>query len=130
LRDTKRTLGDILAYSNPRVVDRYSKDYNTSDEQAVRCFDALKQFMYVCAAVPGYKVTSEPIDGMWHTFLLFTKAYREFCDDYLGASSTMSRRIHRPAYFADSPRAAALCGSIDEGLWPGGKLDRTSGCQD
>src|ERR1700680_3721946 len=77
-------ISDVLRYSHPKVVDRHAQDHHVSPEIATRRFEGLKQFMVVAATIPGRKVTSESIDSMWHTFLLFTKDYRAFCLDYLG----------------------------------------------
>src|SRR5437764_15253816 len=84
LRETAKPVPEILAYQHERVLDRYTIDYGVSNEEAKRSFAAFKEFMVVCAVKPGPKVTSEPIDRMWHTFLLFTKDYRNFCEEYLG----------------------------------------------
>src|SRR5690349_17557159 len=83
-RSTRMPLADILSYKHPRVIERHAQDQGVSPEIAARRFEGLKQFLAVAAIMPGRKVTSEPIDLMWHTFLLFTKDYRRFCTDYLG----------------------------------------------
>ena len=72
-RETLKPTLEILAYQHERLLHRYSVDYGVSIDEAMRCFTALKEFMIVCAVKPGYKVTSDQIDSMWHTFLLFTK---------------------------------------------------------
>jgi hypothetical protein len=98
---------------------------------AERTFAAFKQFMVVCAVKPGPKITSDPIDRMWHSFLLFTKDYNAFCEQYLG------RFIHHEPFEKAAPTtyletrafAAEYFGGIDEGLWPmEAKGDCSSGC--
>jgi hypothetical protein len=132
-RPTRMPLDDILRYSHPRVIERHAQDQGVSPEIAARRFEGLKQFLAVAAITPGRKVTSEPIDAIWHTFLLFTRDYRGFCTDYLGRFIE-----HEPfeepapwAYARTRESAAALIGKLDHELWPlTAKADCTSGCQD
>jgi len=130
-RPTRMPVDEVLRYSNPRVIERHLQDCHVSPETAARRFDGLKQFMLVAAVMPGRKVTSPDIDAMWHTFLLFTKDYRQFCTDYLGTFIE-----HEPfesaapwAYDRTREQALALVGSLDKELWPlQGKADCSSGC--
>jgi hypothetical protein len=132
-RPTRKPLDDILKYTHPRVIERHAQDQGVSPDLAARRFEGLKQFLAVAATMPGRKVTSAPIDAMWHTFLLFTKDYRVFCIDYLGRFIE-----HEPfevaapwAYALTRERAASLIGSLDQELWPlTAKADCTSGCED
>jgi hypothetical protein len=127
------SLDEILSFTHPRVVERHAQDQGISQASAALRFEGLKQFLAVAAIMPGRKVTSQPIDAMWHTFLLFTKDYRGFCMDYLGRFIE-----HEPfeepapwAYADTRQRAAALIGSLDPEMWPiTAKADCTSGCQD
>lgn len=130
-REIPKTVADIMSYQHNRLLERYSADYKVSIEESHRRFDALKQFLVVCAVKPGYKVTSDPIDSMWHTFLLFTKDYRRFCEDNLGMF------IHHEPFEQAAPeayletRAFALeyFGNLDEDLWSiNAKADCSSGC--
>ncbi len=130
-RSTRMPVDEVLRYSNPRVIERHLQDYQISRETATRRFDGLKQFMLVAAIMPGQKVTSPDIDAMWHTFLLFTRDYRQFCSDYLGRFIE-----HEPfetaapwAYEKTRERATALLGPLDKELWPiQAKADCSSGC--
>jgi hypothetical protein len=122
-----------MAYENSRVLRRYELDNNVDTSEAHRRFNGLKQFLYVCAVTPGYKVTSDAIDSMWHTFLLFTKDYRDFCTRYLGKFIN-----HEPfevpspeSYLMTRERARQLFGELDEALWPAqAKISCSSGCED
>ena len=127
-----RPISEVLSYTNARLLDRYQRDFGLSAEIARLRFEGLKQFLYVCAVTPGYKVTSDSIDSMWHTFLLFTKDYSAFCETYFG------RFINHDPFEVPSPdsylktRAAAeeLFGSLDEELWPAdAKISCSSGCE-
>ncbi|MFC3909298.1 hypothetical protein ACFORL_09470 [Legionella dresdenensis] len=91
-------IDELLTYSNTKVTNRYTQDYpnNTlSPESALA--ELLKFFWlsekhkneqfnvpdnpalnFVCSIHPEMK----EIDDLWHTFLLFTQDYMDFCDQY------------------------------------------------
>lgn len=123
---------EVLGYTNDRLLRRYAMDFDVSPAIAQKRFEGLKQFLYVCAVTPGYKVTSDAIDSMWHTFLLFTKDYRSFCERYLGKFIN-----HEPfeepvpeAYVRTREVVEATFGKADEELWPAKpKLSCSSGCE-
>jgi hypothetical protein len=120
LNATFKPISEIMAYKHDKVLGRYIKDFGEEKERATACFEALKQFMIVCAVSEGIKTSSEPVDDMWHTFLLFTKDYREFCHAYLGRFID-----HRPGggfpsdtYKKTRECAVELFGKLDEDYWP------------
>jgi hypothetical protein len=131
-RATRVPIEDVLHYSNIRVIERHLQDCGVSRTDAELRFEGLKQFMLVAAMLPGRKVTSPDIDAMWHTFLLFTKDYRQFCTDYLGMFIE-----HEPfetaapwAYDRTREKAITLFGTLDDTLWPKmAKADCSSGCE-
>jgi len=131
LRNVLKPIDEIMSYRHERLLKRFTVDYNTSSEEAERCFEALKQFLIVCAIKPGYKVTSDSIDRMWHTFLLFTKDYKSFCEDNLGMFIN-----HEPfetafpnAYIETRAFAQNFFEHIDEYFWNlNAKADCSSGC--
>lgn len=125
------SISQIMEYSHPKVIKRYVLDHDVAEAEAERRFEGLKQFLYICSITPGYKVTSDAIDSMWHTFLLFTQDYRDFCTRYLGKFIN-----HEPfevpspeSYLTTRARTQEVFGSLDEGLWPlKAKLSCSSGC--
>lgn len=88
-------LSTVLAYANPRVLDRYRKDYPDNQLSAAEAFHDLMQYLWLSGklkkerleahggSAPGFGAFIFPVmkemDDMWHTFLLFTSDYREFC---------------------------------------------------
>ena len=133
LRPTAQPIQTIMGYENERLYERFVADFGGSFEDARDRFMALKQFLTVCAVLPGIKVASDEIDQMWHTFLLFTREYRNFCNDRLG------RYIeHEPFedpqagyYVITRDVASSLFGELPLRYWPlEGKADCTSGCGD
>lgn len=132
-RETLRPIGDILAYENPRVVKRFAEDHGVSLAEAERRFTELKKFLIAAAVKPGPKVTSEPVDSMWHSFVLHSRDYEQFCRGLLG------RFIYHQPFETPNPgvyletRAfiEQMFGPLDVELWaPEAKTCCTSGCDD
>ena len=130
-REIPKSVSDVLSYQHDRLIQRHSMDHEIPLEEANRRFTALKEFMIVCAVKPGYKVTSDPIDSMWHTFLLFTKDYKNFCEENLGMfiNHAPFETAAPSAYLETRAFAQEFFGHLDEELWsPKAKADCTSGC--
>ncbi len=61
-RPTAQPLETILSYENARLYERFVADHGGSLADARARFTALKQFLTVCAVLPGIKVASDEID--------------------------------------------------------------------
>ena len=111
---------EIDAYRNPNVIDRYLQEYGGSVADAERCFHTLKQFLATCTAAGGDGVASKPVDNMWHTFILFTRDYEEFCEAYLGKFIHHVPSKNRRTLASPKTRSLAeqLFGPVYEDLWP------------
>ena len=74
-----------MGFPMPDVLNRYARDYETSLDYAKRLERELKRYLTLCALNPrkGYAMAG-PVDGLWHTFLLFTRLYARFCDQTAG----------------------------------------------
>ncbi len=92
-----RPLPEVLAYENAEVVYRFSDDFGIPFSDAHDVFTETKRWLWLCArhreaklnrrgAPPVLPLISEAhaLDLMWHTFLLFTKDYAEFCTRNFG----------------------------------------------
>lgn len=83
-------LGEVLAYEHPGVVKRYAKEQKVSPAEAGEVFRETLKWLYLCACGIreefGCAMTQEigKLDEMWHTFVLFTIDYAEFCETYFG----------------------------------------------
>lgn len=94
-------LEHVLSYTHPNLLKRYTTTYPNNILPAEIVFKELLKYLWLCErhrqdqiSFPDdhelkfvcniYPEISE-IDDMWHTFLLFTKDYRDFCQQYLGA---------------------------------------------
>lgn len=79
-------IADVLAYQNEDVVARIGDDLCCDAEMAQDLFLDVKRFLFMAATQSQSKplYPTPRIDEGWHTFLLFTKEYAEFCDDFFG----------------------------------------------
>jgi hypothetical protein len=84
------------------VLRRYMKYYGVSEEEAREHEVEMKRYLVVCALSEGTKfyAVQPPIDNFWHTFIIFTQLYTEFCNTIAG------RYIHHtPAEACTLPKA-------------------------
>lgn len=127
-RDSGSPIGALMAYENERLLLRYMQDFGTDRRTAEARFHGFKQFIAVCETMDGDIVTSDAIDGVWHTFLLFTREYERFCRAHVGEFLH-----HEPfetpkphAYAATRACAKRLFGPLDPSLWPATAKGRCS----
>jgi hypothetical protein len=91
-------LAGVLAYENKDVIDRYVVDNDADPEEAAVLFEDVKRWLWLCAeakretalgldGVPEPTIFDEQLelDELWHTFILFTPAYVEFCFRFFGS---------------------------------------------
>lgn len=88
-----------MCYNNNKVISRYYQDYPIAKMQANEALTELMKFVWLCFKHKSEKNNNPhneslnfsclihpemvDIDNMWHTFLLFTKDYHAFCNEYL-----------------------------------------------
>ncbi|HHF7375673.1 glycine-rich domain-containing protein [Legionella bozemanae] len=93
-------LNELIHYKNNKIISRYNKDYPHAIMHAEDALRELMKFIWLCLKhksdkknnpeneLLNFTCTIHPemrdIDSMWHTFLLFTRDYHEFCSNYLG----------------------------------------------
>jgi hypothetical protein len=91
------------------VLSRYVKYYGISPEEATRHEAEMKRYLILCAINEGkFYAIQPPIDNLWHTFIIFTKLYTEFCDFIAG------RYIHHTPTEACTLTADDLMASYGE----------------
>jgi len=84
------TLAEVLAYRHPGVVRRYAKEQHASREEAEEIFQETLKWLYLCGCSLREDVSCAmtpeivKLDEMWHTFLMFTRDYADFCERYFG----------------------------------------------
>ncbi len=102
-----QSLEKVLAYKNAQVLKACKKlyiYYDLSDAECQQIFEDLLRFLWLYATVEKRKI-EEPnwdapdisiaysmlaIDQFWHTFIMNTQDYMDFCNDYLG------QYVHHP----------------------------------
>jgi hypothetical protein len=90
-------LESLLSYQHPDLLKRFQKDFDATPEVADAVFADLMRFLYLGhrnltliqqGLETDYVVAIYPpllaIDDMWHTFILFTRDYAEFCQNHFG----------------------------------------------
>lgn len=87
------SLRKVLCYRHPAVVRRYAKEHHTTIREAERIFREMLKWLYLCyrsnsGGHSGLALVMTPeiekIDWMWHTFILFTCDYADFCEEHFG----------------------------------------------
>jgi hypothetical protein len=74
-----------IGFPMDEVLQRYARDYRASLDHARRLERELKRYLALCALAPDKSYAmAGPVDGLWHTFILFTRLYSRFCDQTAG----------------------------------------------
>lgn len=81
------------AYNNPAVVARISREMKCSVERAEVLFADVVKFLWMASTTNEVRIPTPAIDEAWHVFLLFTKDYMSFCDEFCGGY--MHHQPHR-----------------------------------
>jgi len=94
-------LSDLLQYQHPKVIQTYIRAYQIEERQARALFEDMLTYLWISTkhdfdrqAQPDnvhlqfHFVMHEemrPIDDMWHNFILYTRDYTIFCNQYFGS---------------------------------------------
>jgi hypothetical protein len=92
--DALPSLERALAYEYDAIPYKFLEDYAVTIDDARELFHETKKWLWLVNAarrgdgtlVRSLAVTEELriIDAMWHTFVLFTREYAEYCDEVFG----------------------------------------------
>ncbi|PIR47991.1 hypothetical protein COV06_01160 [Candidatus Uhrbacteria bacterium CG10_big_fil_rev_8_21_14_0_10_50_16] len=107
-----------------RVIARMVKNMSIDEDVARRAFDGAIQFLRACAVPEGRRLApSHLADEAWHTFLLYSKPYTDFCQsmgvDYLHHDPCDLPGSMEPGTYARTREY--LCGlyaDLDTEIWP------------
>jgi len=94
-----RSLDETLKYSNDRVINKFRVLYAVSLAEAKEIASETYRWLWLNARLKqdrSQKLKNIPrilvvhssmvvIDEYWHTFVLHTRDYEQFCNDYLGS---------------------------------------------
>ena len=87
------SLEDVLAYRNDRVIESFTNKFDIAKDEAERIFVEMLRWVWYISSTrptkqnPEMHGIDEPlyiIDEMWHTFILVTRDYTQFCHDMFG----------------------------------------------
>jgi hypothetical protein len=113
-----------------RLVRRVIKDEDLQRPLAERIMNQALAFLLLCASEPDGKFAPSPlVDIGWHTFILYTKPYADFCDKVSGrfihhAPSDVDGVDYGSANIARTVTALQTHGFIvDQPLWTDHRQD-------
>ena len=81
------------------VIGRIAKRHRVRRATAREWFDEMARYLELCAASATPLSPSKKVDRAWHEFLLFTREYRDFCEERFG------RFVDHDPYAAPDPEA-------------------------
>ncbi len=82
--DHKKAL-TALDWNLDKIKSRYMEEHSVDADYAGRMEKELKRFLIICAEYSDGKIgMAGPIDDLWHTFIIFTYDYEEFCNQLNG----------------------------------------------
>jgi hypothetical protein len=78
-----------LSYENEEIVASFRNSYGVTLEEARELFEECKKWLWLCGTRPrSMRLTvfgpMRLLDEMWHTFILFTREYTEYCMTHFG----------------------------------------------
>lgn len=116
------------------VTSRYAMDNDISVSSAEEVETELKRFLVLSALKnnAGYTLKSDPVDGYWHTFLMFSELYTEFCKKIAGQyihhvpreldTSSMTEAHERYSNFLDE-YTRIIGDTPPTHVWPSADID-------
>ncbi len=90
-QSTEHPVGSLeraLDYRADHIVHKFLERFDIPFEEAADLFEETKKWLWLATVEdhPVMMITNDLIllDEMWHTFVLFTREYAEFCTKHLG----------------------------------------------
>jgi hypothetical protein len=84
-RDHATLLFDGMTdYGNDRVTAKLQSELSLSPADAALLFQDLKRFLALCAGTSVPLAPPRIVDQAWHQFILFTRDYAAFCNEFCG----------------------------------------------
>lgn len=103
------------------LIEKFSKDYGYTESDARSLFEDVKKFLLLGSIVEASPAPSLPIDQMWHSFILFTKDYAEFCakaGGFIHHRPLPSTSEHQPPIEPTLALMTAAYGELSDTHWP------------
>lgn len=113
---------DALAHeADTAMLERFAKSRGVDLARARAIFEDTKRFLVVGRLVGAQLAPSEPVDEMWHSWILFTKDYHAFCDmlgGYIHHKPIPTGSPEQPPLDPTVALIEAGFGALDEQTWP------------
>jgi hypothetical protein len=71
-------------YTNEEVIQYHSLKYSIPLEKINQLFKELIDFLNACSVSVTNKRPTREVDKLWHSFILHTEAYTQYCARYYG----------------------------------------------
>jgi hypothetical protein len=88
LLSCQEIITNVMNYPMTDMVFRCQKDFGYSDEDMIILERECKRYLILCYVKDnpddGIAMYSADVDNMWHSFILFTKEYADFCQSNFG----------------------------------------------
>lgn len=84
IQKAQRAFERAESYDISLILQRYVKDFEASDEKVKSHELELKRFLTLCAHSELPYGMVEGLDDLWHTFIIFTRKYSDFCVSCFG----------------------------------------------
>jgi hypothetical protein len=86
------SLDEVMAYQNETVIAGFLKGYAVTPDEARDLFEQTKRMLWLMNEMRhdqlpqtfGIDNSLRGLDAMWHTFILFTRDYQQFCLSLFG----------------------------------------------
>jgi hypothetical protein len=78
-KDPEKTIKTAMKYDLKAVMTRYSEKTRLPPDVLKEHEREIKRFLALSAINPGKYGMRGPLDELWHTFIIFTSAYADFC---------------------------------------------------
>src|SRR4051812_50205643 len=113
-------MSEVMAYHGEAFLAGYAESLGVPVHEAGHRFDGLKQFLFVCAATPGTHTPPDAVAGMWRSFLLSSREYRQFCPGHLRrlVDHTALQAPSGEGHLATPRPAEGGLGGLRGGPWP------------
>jgi hypothetical protein len=84
MKGAERTIEIAMKYDMTPVMERYAEETRLPPEVLDEHEREIKRFLALSALNPGKYGMRGPLDELWHTFILFTSSYAQFCRELGG----------------------------------------------
>lgn len=84
MEHSDRIIETATKYDMSAVMERYAEETRLPEDALDEHEREIKRFLALCAINPGRYGMRGPLDELWHTFILFTSSYAEFCRELGG----------------------------------------------